>query len=109
MSRWDVFYTDTASEDMERVHETIVSAQLSYINADRQKDRIETSVRSLSEYALNHPVYPYEPWQTRGVHYMVVDNYLVLYSVNVESRAVFVLRIMYHGQNLLMDLMQGDV
>jgi toxin ParE1/3/4 len=39
-----------------------------------------------------------EPWHSRGLHQMVVDNFVVFYISKLEDKAVTVIRVMYGGR-----------
>lgn len=40
-------------------------------------------------------VYDKEPWKTRGLRIMPVDNYLVFYIPDKKTQTVTVIRVMY--------------
>ena len=44
--------------------------------------------------------YEKEPWNSRGLRIMPVDNYCVLYIPNKENKVVTIIRVMYGGQNI---------
>lgn len=43
--------------------------------------------------------YEKEPWLTRGLRIMPVDNYLVFYIPDKETKNVTVIRVMYGGRD----------
>ena len=53
-----------------------------------------------------HRRYEKEPWRTRGLRLMPVDNYVVFYIPNDERRVVNVVRIIYGGRNIAAQLEQ---
>jgi len=44
--------------------------------------------------------YQREPWNSRGLRIMPVDNFVVLYIVDKEKQVVSIIRIMYGGRNV---------
>lgn len=44
--------------------------------------------------------YETEPWRSRGLRIMSVDNYIVLYSASHNPAVVSIYRIMYGGRDL---------
>ena len=44
--------------------------------------------------------YDREPWKSRGLRVFPVDNYLVFYVPNEETRIVTVIRVMYGGRDI---------
>lgn len=49
-------------------------------------------------------MYVKEPWRSRGLHHMPVDNFSVLYILDEEEKTVTVLRIVYAGRDIDMQL-----
>lgn len=45
-------------------------------------------------------VYDREPWRSRNLRVMPVDNYLVFYIPDHQAETVTVLRIMYGGRDI---------
>ena len=41
-----------------------------------------------------------EPWHSRGLRVMPVDNYIVFYIPDGETRTVNVIRVMYGGRDI---------
>ena len=69
-------------------------------NATGQLDRLENAISSLEQMPERYRVYDKEPWRSRNLRIMTVDNYLVLYVPNKEERTVTVIRIMYGGRDI---------
>lgn len=69
-------------------------------NATGQLDRLEKAISSLEQMPERYRVYDKEPWRSRNLRIMTVDNYLVLYVPNKEERTVTVIRIMYGGRDI---------
>ncbi len=44
--------------------------------------------------------YENEPWHSRGLHIMPVDNYCVLYIPDKEKAVVTVTRVIYGGRDI---------
>jgi toxin ParE1/3/4 len=44
--------------------------------------------------------YEDEPWHSRGLRIMPVDNYCVLYIPNIEKAVVTIIRVMYGGRDI---------
>ncbi|MBQ8401784.1 MAG: type II toxin-antitoxin system RelE/ParE family toxin [Clostridia bacterium] len=45
-------------------------------------------------------LYDKEPWRSRGLRIMPVDNYLVFYIPDTENETVSIIRIMYGGRDI---------
>ena len=69
-------------------------------NATGQLDRLEENVLSLAKMPKRFRVYDREPWRSRNLRVMPVDNYLVFYIPNHQEKLVTVIRIMYGGRDV---------
>ncbi len=49
------------------------------IYAAGQTLRIMKTIRSLEEMPMRHQLYGEEPWHSRGIRFLPVDNYLIFY------------------------------
>ena len=87
---------------MQRIYDYIAYEKQSIINAESQLSRIKDEITKLDTLPNGFRRYPYEPWYSRGLRYFPVDNYLVFYIVDEESKTVNVLKVV-GGQ---MDLTQ---
>lgn len=43
-------------------------------------------------------VFEKEPWYSRGLRHMPLDNFIVFYISNAEDETVTVIRVMYGGK-----------
>lgn len=53
----------------------------------------------LEEFPHKFRAYDKEPWHSRGMRVMPVDNYLVFYVPDDEAWTVTVLRVLYDGRD----------
>lgn len=100
MIDYEVLLTDKAKLDLRGIFEYIAFELLSPDTAAGQLDRLEDSIISLAHFPERNRLYEREPWKSRKLRVMVVDNYLVLYIVNKDLRTVNVIRVMYAGRNV---------
>lgn len=87
--------SDQAEKDLRSIFEYIAFELQSVQNAVGQLDRLETAIASLSEMPERWIRYDKEPWFSRGLRRMVVDNYLVFYIPDKDDRTVTIIRVMY--------------
>ena len=73
---------------------------LSPENAEKQLDRLEKQILSLDEMPERFPRYGKEPWYSRGLRFVSIDNYIVFYIPDIEEQTVTILRVMYSGRNI---------
>lgn len=92
--------TPKAQSDLREIFRYIAVDLQSIQNATGQLDRLEKAISSLEQMPERYRVYDKEPWRSRNLRIMTVDNYLVLYVPNKEERTVTVIRIMYGGRDI---------
>lgn len=92
--------TPKAQSDLKEIFRYIAVDLQSIQNATGQLDRLEKAISSLEQMPERYRVYDKEPWRSRNLRIMTVDNYLVLYVPNKEESTVTVIRIMYGGRNI---------
>jgi len=85
--------------DMRMIYEYIANELMEPVIAEKQYTRIETAVYSLDQMPERFRQYEKEPWRSRNLRVMPVDNYIVFYTVDNEKRLVTVIRIMYSRRN----------
>ena len=108
---YTVNVTIRARLDMREIYEYISHTLLAPETAEKQYTRIETAVYSLEQMPERFRQYEKEPWQSRNLRIMPVDNYIVFYTVDNENRVVSAIRIMYGRRNTekeLDDMAQQD-
>lgn len=109
MSAWQVVYSQQAELDLRSIHEYLAFLLHTPEVAKKQTRRIMDGVAKLNQLPLRFHLYEKEPWQSKGLRVLTVDNYLVFY-IPVESReTVAVIRIMYGGRNIEEQLSRTDV
>lgn len=92
--------TPKAQSDLKEIFRYIAVDLQSIQNATGQLDRLEKAISSLEQMPERYRVYDKEPWRSRNLRIMTVDNYLVLYVPNKEEHTVIVIRIMYGGRDI---------
>jgi toxin ParE1/3/4 len=97
---YEVTTTNQADDDLRRVYEYIAFELLSPDNAVGQLDRLEEHIIGLENFPEKFRAYEKEPWYSRGLRVMPVDNYLVFYIPDKDAGLVTVIRVMYAGRNV---------
>ena len=95
-----VVLSNQADEDIRGIYEYIAYDLQSKQNAVGQIDRLEKQILSLDEMPERFGVFKQEPWNSRNLRVMPVDNYLVFYIPNRENKTVTVIRVMYGGRDV---------
>lgn len=97
---FEIEISDQADADLRNIYEYIAFALQSPENAGGQLDRLEESIMSLDQMPERFREYENEPWHSRGLHIMPVDNYCVLYIPDAENAVVTIIRVMYCGRDI---------
>ena len=98
--KYEVVTTAQADDDLRDIYEHIAFELLAPENAAGQLDRIEEAAVSLEDFPDRYRLYEDEPWHSRGLRVLPVDNYVIFYIVKDDTRVVTIIRIMYYGRNI---------
>lgn len=97
---FEIEISDQADADLRSIYEYIAFELQSPENAAGQLDRLEKGVMSLDQMPERFHEYENEPWRSRGLRIMLVDNYCVFYIPDEENAVVIVIRVMYGGRDI---------
>lgn len=97
---FDVQISEQADSDLRGIFEYIAFELLAPENAAGQLDRLEEAISKLDHMPEKFRRYDREPWRSRGLRVFPVDNYLVFYIPDMETRIVTVIRVMYGGRDV---------
>ncbi len=97
---WEIEFTDQAKRDLRDIIDYITfelrEPQIA-VNTARQ---ITNEILSLNQMPMRYRLYDEEPWQSRGLRYFSVKNYLVFYYPDKKRNTVFVVRVIYGGRDI---------
>lgn len=71
----------------------------SSIAAKNWINHLKESIKKLDEMPNRFPIVDEEPWKTRKIHRMNVDNYFVYYLVDEGAKVVAIQTIIYAKRN----------
>lgn len=97
---WDIVYTAQARQDLRDIYEYIALELLAPETTTGQTQRIMKTIRSIGEMPMRHQLYGEEPWNSRGIRFLPVDNYLIFYLPEESQNTVNIIRIMYGGRDV---------
>lgn len=89
-----------AQVDLREIYEYIAYTLLSPQSAAGQLDRLEEHIMGLNQIPMRFREYEREPWHSRGMRIMPVDNFVVMYVPNEEKGIVTIIRVMYGGRDI---------
>ena len=97
---YEVEVSQQADSDLRGIFEYIAFELQSPKNASRQLDRLEGQILSLNMMPERYRRYEKEPWKSRGLRVLPVDNYVVLYIPDHDKKVVTILRVMYARRDI---------
>lgn len=100
MKKYEVIVTDQAERDLRGIYEYITMELLSPVNAAGQLDRLEAAIEKLYTFPESHKRYKEEPWRSRNLRILPVDNYIVFYIPDNDDMTVTVIRVIYGGRDI---------
>ena len=97
---YEVELSEQADSDLRGIFEYIAFELQSPENASGQLERLEEQILSLDTMPERYRKYEKEPWKSRGLRVLPVDNYVVLYIPDSDKKVVTILRVMYAGRGI---------
>ena len=103
--RYKVVYAESAIRDIEEKLDYIATQFHDPELAERWYLNLRTSIQKQLT-TLPHKFQPYnvEPWHQRGIRQYITRNDVVLYSVDDETRVVYIRAVCTKGQDLAVHL-----
>jgi len=95
MTEYKIELAVKAKKDMRDIHAYIANHLKEPGIADKMLDKIEAEILTLKTMPLCHAVERDEQLRLRNLRKIIVDNYLVFYTVHEKSATVFVVRVLY--------------
>lgn len=100
MSEWKVVLTPQFKQEFRDIYAYIAEVLLVPETAKKQVSRILEQIEKLNEMPNKFALVEKEPWRSRGLRKLVVDNYIVFYMQNERTNEVIVFHVFYGGRNI---------
>jgi len=100
----NVYYiqiTEPTEKDLYEIGAYISKELLEPETAKKVISKIAKGIYSLEEMPLRNPLVADERLAHKGIRKIMVDNFIVLYIVNEESKTVTIIRILYSRRDWL--------
>ena len=97
---WRVDYADDAIQDLQAIYDYISMTLQEPDIAEKQTNRIMDAADTLDHMPLRHRLYDNEPWRSRGLRVLPVDNYIIFYLPDETKNTVTIIRVMYGGRDI---------
>ena len=98
--KFDVQISEQADRDLREIFTYIAVELQAPENAVGQLDRLEEAISRLDHMPEKFRRYEREPWRSRGLRVFPVDNFLVFYIPDMDTRVVTVIRVLYGGRDV---------
>ncbi len=97
---YSVIYSPEARNDIRDIYSYIAFELLVPGTAEGQVNRIRKVIHSLDFMPSRNAIVDWEPWKSMGMYRVLVDNYVVFYTINNDALTVTIIRIVYGGRDL---------
>ena len=97
---YEIEVSEQADSDLRGIFEYIAFELQAPENASGQLERLEEQILSLDTIPERYRKYEKEPWETRGLRVLPVDNYVILYIPDSDKKVVTILRVMYARRDI---------
>ncbi len=101
MSTYSIQITEPAEQDLYEIGSYISKELLEPETAKKVISKIAKGIYSLEDMPLRNPLVADESLAYKGIRKIMVDNYIVFYIVNEESKRVTIIRILYGKRDWL--------
>ena len=95
-----VTYSERALNDLRNIHRYIAVELLAPQVAQRTCDNIMAKIESLDELPNRCSLCEKEPWQSRGLRKLFIDNYIAFYLPMEKQGQVLIVTIMYGKRDI---------
>lgn len=100
MNGWRVLLSPQFQAEIRGIHSYIANTLLVPDTAAKQVRRIMDGVNSLSDMPMRCPLYEKQPWRSRGLRMLTIDNFVAFFLTNENAGEVAVLHIFYGGRDI---------
>jgi len=96
--KYTILYTHSAEQDIDNLFTYIKEKLGSVKAAEKQVINIYTAVMKLETFPKCCEVLSFKKFRERGYRRLIVDNYLIFYTVDEKSKKVILMRVLYGKQ-----------
>lgn len=100
MSKYRIVYTEKAESDLHNIFEYVAYKLIEPQIAKKLVKSIIEKIAKLDDLPMRHAIYEKEPWKSKGLRVLPIDNYLAFYLPVEEEKTVKIIRIMYGGRSV---------
>lgn len=98
--KFEIELSEKAERDLNNIFLYIALDLCVPETAEKQINFLWDAMRSLAELPERYHRYKEEPWYSRGMRVLPVNNYVILYIPNLEERIVHIVTVIYGGRDI---------
>jgi toxin ParE1/3/4 len=99
-NKYDIIIEEQAQEDLRGIFKYVSDVLMAPETAANLVQRIREAVSGLEKFPERYPLYDREPWRSRGVRRMNIENFAAFYVVVKAPNIVSVLAVIYGGRDI---------
>ena len=97
---FSVKFSEQAFDDMDSIINYIGNELHNPQAAERFFNKVNEKIPLLGKNPYMYPLHHDEILRSKGLHFIVIGNYLLFYLIDKNSSVVSIARIVYGGRNL---------
>jgi toxin ParE1/3/4 len=109
MDSYKIIITPDAEEDLVELRNYIADVLLARDTARNYIRTIRKEIGSLSELPARYKPVDDEPWHSRGIRRIIVNNFFVYYRIDEGHKRVYILNVIYARRDQLRVLEQMNI
>lgn len=109
MDSYKIILTPDAEEDLVELRNYIADVLLARDTARNYIRTIRKEIGSLSELPARYKPVDDEPWHSRGIRRIIVNNFFVYYRIDEGHKRVYILNVIYARRDQLRVLEQMNI
>ena len=106
---YKIIITPDAEDDLVELRNYIADVLLARDTARNYIRTIRKEIGTLSELPARYKPVDDEPWHSRGIRRIMVNNFFVYYRIDEDRKQVFILNVIYARRDRLRMLEQMNI
>lgn len=94
-TKFKIKITVAAEKDLDEIYNYIIINFCSSSIAQNLMNKIESGIMKLSNFPYKHELSRDKVLKAKGYHKLLINNYVVLYLIDIENSNIIVARIFY--------------
>ena len=100
MKKWKINFSKEAKDNLHEIRNYVAVDLKNPIGAKNLIRRIREEILNLNQMPERFPVYDREPWKSRGLRWMAVDNYTAFYITDKSFQTVTIFSVVYSKRDM---------